>query len=73
MRLSKYEQQLFEEKRKQAMALRAVAGAKSIKRQIREYPCRVVNVATAEQRIRYKNMSLHDACVLPIGTFKQGW
>jgi len=70
MRLSKYEQQLFEEKCKQAMALRAVSGAKSIKRQIREYPGRVVNVVTAEQRIRYQGASLHDACTMPVGAYR---
>jgi len=70
MRLSKYEKQLFEEKCKQAMALRAASGAKSIKRQIREYPGRVVNVVTAEQRIRYQGASLHDACTQPVGAYR---
>jgi len=67
--MSKYEQQIFEQQRQLCLA----AGSRSIKRQIKDYPGRVVSIKTAEQRMRYKDMSLHDACVIPVGTFKQGW
>lgn len=66
--MSKYEKELFEQQRQQCIA----ANSRSIKQQIRDYPGRIVSIVTAEQRMRYQNISLHDACVMPVGSFKVG-
>lgn len=63
MKLSNFERQQFS---KQVKAAREQKDKSiSLRQKIENFPGRVVSVNTAEQRVRYQNKSLEDACLRP--------
>lgn len=63
MKLSNFERQQFSNQVKAARETNTKAVP--LRRQIENFPGRVVSINSAEQRIKYRNMSLRDACLRP--------
>lgn len=63
MKLSNFERQQFS---KQVKAAREVSTKEvPLRTQVENFPGRVVSVNAAVQRMRYRNMSLEEACLRP--------